>query len=141
MTNLQQRRHVHVATTSASTTRRVQPAQLADRRAKACKTKSGTAFDLPEDGAANKRCFYVIALIGAPLKHAGVFHLRDGGLLRRRAGYLLPKAGAVMTCAQPNLVRHGIYIALTLMFYYVTDYEYYITGPQTMSVKTEERPP
>lgn len=24
------------------------------------------------------------------------------------------------------------------MFYYVTDYEYYITGPETMSVKTGE---
>lgn len=63
------------------------------------------------------------------MKHARVFHLRGGGLLRRRAGYLLPKASAVTTCAQPNLVRHGICIALKLMFYYVTDYEYYITGP------------
>lgn len=38
---------------------------------------------------------------------------------------------------QPNLVRHEICIALKLTFYYVTDYEYYITGPLTLSVKIE----
>lgn len=75
------------------------------------------------------------------MKHARVFHLRGRGLLRRWAGYLLPKAGAVATCAQPNLVRHGIWIGLKLMFYDVTDYEYYITGPETMSVKTGDPPP
>lgn len=63
------------------------------------------------------------------MKHARVFHLRDRGLPRRWDGYLLPKASAVTTCAQPNLVRHEICIVLKLMFYYVTDYEYYITGP------------
>lgn len=38
---------------------------------------------------------------------------------------------------RPNLVRHEICIALKLTFYYVTDYEYYITGPLTLSVKIE----
>lgn len=63
------------------------------------------------------------------MQHTGVFHLRDQDLLRHLAGYLLLKARAVMTCIQPNLVRHEICITLKLMFYYVTDYEYYITGP------------
>lgn len=49
----------------------------------------------------------------------------------------MPKASAVTTCTQPNLVRHEICIALKLTFYYVTDYEYYITGPLTLSVKIE----
>lgn len=73
--------------------------------------------------------FYVTALIGAPMQHTRVFHLRDQKLLRHWAGYLLPKASAVTTCIQPNLVRHEICITLKLMFYYVTHYEYYITGP------------
>lgn len=71
------------------------------------------------------------------MQHAWVLHLRDQGLPRRWAGYLLPKASAVTTCMQPNLVRHEICIALKLTFYYVTDYEYYITGPLTLSVKIE----
>lgn len=83
-------------------------------------------------------CFYVIALIGAPMQRTGVFHLRDRELPRQWAGYLLPKASAVTTCIQPNLVRHEICITLKLMFYYVTHYEYYITGPSTLSVKTEQ---
>lgn len=88
-------------------------------------------------GAQEVPCFCVIALIGAAMQHAWVFDWRDRGLPRRWAGYLLPKARAVTTCMQPNLVRHEICIALKLTFYYVTDYEYYITGPLTLSVKIE----
>ena len=63
------------------------------------------------------------------MQRTRVFHLRDQELLRHSAGYLLPKASAVTTCMQPNLVRHEICIVLKLMFYYVTHNEYYITGP------------
>lgn len=93
--------------------------------------RTGT-FDLPKDYTIHCEqilCFYVIALIGAPLQHARIFHLRDQELPGHWVGYLLPKASTVTTCIQPNLVRHEICIALKLMFYYVTDYEYYITGP------------
>lgn len=93
--------------------------------------RTGT-FDLPKDYTIHPEqilCFYVIALIGAPLQHARVFHLRDQELPGHWVGYLLPKASTVTTCIQPNLVRHEICITLKLMFYYVTDYEYYITGP------------
>lgn len=101
-------------------------------RAYARSAKNRRTFNLTADCALHCEwilCFCVIALIGEPMQRTSVFHLRARELLRQRAGYLLPKASAVTTCIQPNLVRHEICITLKLMFYYVTHYEYYITWP------------
>lgn len=98
-------------------------------------------LNLPADDATRRRINSVFLCHGAnwgvDATRLGISLERPRAPERRWAGYLLPKARAVTTCMQPNLVRHEICIALKLTFYYVTDYEYYITGPLTLSVKIE----